>query len=940
MSDFVKVKKLTSATGGTVNFPNGVNIAGSDSGITGVKHTVSGTEPSTPANGDTWYDTTNEIYYVRMDNAWKNWLGSSSSSGGAGGNIDDGSTTIADYSYDDVSFDTGTVNVDYMFFKPDGTKLFVKQKQGSDHAILELHLSTAWDLSTASDSNSSFTGYGGQVSNGGIGLWFSTDGTSMYHGDLSTDSIYQYTLSTAWDVSTASYANKSLSIASQSSLFNGLIFNDDGTVLYAKADGTDNKLYKYNLSTAWDISTASYAGSSSDFDYGADVTTTSAVGMTFSPDGTSYFQGNYIPNTERGTYYQWDLTTAYDLSTASLTSNTLDFSSVDNNPRDLKFSSDGSKLYIGGSETDSIYQLSVGSSNWSVDLSNVSYDNKSFSVATIGSQTTSSWEVDFSANGTKMYVTDTNQDSIYQFSLSTAWDITTASYDNVSYSAGSQGNVRGSAFSADGTKLFIVENTGTHEVHQYSLSTAWDLSTASYDNVKLAPSDDVSSIGTYFYSVAFSPDGTKMFAAGSGQTGTSLILSYSLSTGYDLSTASYDNVSFDHSSQTPDLKRIVFNSDGTQFFQASGAQQKIYQYSMTTAYDLSTASYDNKTFSTASQETGVNNSVKFSTGGTKMYILGFGTDTVYQYSTESSGGSGVAWAGSRGMGVGGSDGSLLNTLQYFDLSTTGNATDFGDLTQAINKCTASSSGSRGVRIAGQITASPYYTDTIDYWTFATTGNATDFGDATGDHARRHATVGNGTRAISSGGVVYVNIIEYITIATTGNAQDFGDLITGLLDHFSTNDDTRGIFAGGNNQLDQTRKEMMDYITMATTGNSTDFGDLNTPTVSAGVGIVSDNTTGLFMGGGNTYSNQILKVTIATTGNSSDFGDLTASKAYLGQASYPTNARGVAMSGYLNPGSVRYNVIEYVTISTPGNAQDFGDLLSSSERVAGTSGNAS
>jgi len=76
MSDFVKVKKLTNAAGSAaVNFPNGINIAGSDSGITGVTHTVSGTEPSTPANGDTWYETTNEIYYVRMDNNWKNWLG-------------------------------------------------------------------------------------------------------------------------------------------------------------------------------------------------------------------------------------------------------------------------------------------------------------------------------------------------------------------------------------------------------------------------------------------------------------------------------------------------------------------------------------------------------------------------------------------------------------------------------------------------------------------------------------------------------------------------------------------------------------------------------------------------------------------------------------------------------------------------------------------------
>ena len=569
----------------------------------------------------------------------------------------------------------------------------------------------------------------------------------------------------------------------------------------------------------------------------------------------------------------------------------------------------------------------------------------------------------FNNDGTKWFVAtlDTNQYDVLfeEWDLSTAYDLSTATYSQSVFRdiLVEQGGVRAMTFNDDGTELLIwcrtpAGNDPRARAYTFTLSTAYDISTLSG-----VPSTYVSTAGAGVFdgsaggngrSYTWTPDGSVLYAS----EHTSRVCKVEVGTSFDLT-----DITTSEQLESDDLGitetgtyvsipayGVGFRNNGRLCYILQGSTDSIlHETLLSTPYDITTgtllASINLGDFPYSFETT-----QNILMAPDSIIIYGsLGTNNGgYKYTyvnvTDNSSVN-VNWAGSRGMGVGGSDGSLLNTLQYFDLSTTGNATDFGDLTEAISKSTASSSGSRGVRIAGQVTADPFYTNTIDYWTFATTGNATDFGDATGNHARRHATVGNGTRAISSGGVVYVNIIEYITIATTGNAQDFGDLITGLLDHFSTNDDTRGIFAGGNNQFDQTRKEMMDYITMATTGNSTDFGDLNTPTVSSGVGIVSDNTTGLFMGGGNTYSNQILKVTIATTGNSSDFGDLTASKAYLGQTSYPTNARGVAMSGYLNPGSVRYNVIEYVTISTPGNAQDFGDLLSSSERVAGTSGNA-
>jgi len=604
---------------------------------------------------------------------------------------------------------------------------------------------------------------------------------------------------------------------------------------------------------------------------------------------------------------------------------------------------DGAVKFYVDSEFKNIGTSSGGgdSSNWSVDLSNVSYDNKSFSVATIGSQNTSSWEVDFNTDGTKMYVLDSNSDSMYQLSLSTAWDITTASYDNVSYSAGSQGNVRGSTFSADGTKLFIIESTGAAEVHQYSLSTAWDLSTVSYDNISLDPLDDVSSIGTYFYSVAFSTDGTKMFAAGSNISGTSsLIISYSLSTGYDLSTASYDNISFNHSSQTPDLKRIVFNSDGTQFFKASGSQQKIYQYSMTTAYDLSTASYDNKTFSTASQETGLNNSMKFSTDGTKMYTLGPGTDTVYQYSTESGSGGGSTYSnsGDRGVFFGGTSTAVVNVIEYVDITTPGNAQDFGDLTETTRRVAGCSNGTRGLRM-GNVTSPG---TTIDYVTISTTGNAQDFGDLT--LGRYYCgSFSDGTYGFTVGGTAgsttWDDTIDYVTISTTGNATDFGNTTVGCTYVSGLADDTRGVYQLGSTQSGLTATNNIEYITTATPGNGTDFGDLTNPTSTKATG--ADTTRGIFAQGyeGQVYTDVIEYITIQTTGNATDFGDATiGSNRPTGTAN---STRMLMASGNgPAPDYLKYDTIAYITIQTTGNATDFGDLSEGKLDMGAFSGAAS
>ena len=134
--------------------------------------------------------------------------------------------------------------------------------------------------------------------------------------------------------------------------------------------------------------------------------------------------------------------------------------------------------------------------------------------------------------------------------------------------------------------------------------------------------------------------------------------------------------------------------------------------------------------------------------------------------------AGAAGVGSRGLFGGGV--ANTNVIDYVDITTTGNATDFGDLTQGRQALASLSSSTRGIFGGGFI--SPNYQNTIDYVTIASTGNAIDFGDLLSACFAKACT-SSSTRSVMGGGYTSgaINVIEYITIDTTGNAIDFGDL---------------------------------------------------------------------------------------------------------------------------------------------------------------------
>ena len=264
---------------------------------------------------------------------------------------------------------------------------------------------------------------------------------------------------------------------------------------------------------------------------------------------------------------------------------------------------------------------SAGGTPWLADLSVASYDSVSFSVPEDGRPT----DVTFNNDGTKMYITGDSNNVIKQYSLSSAFDLSTASYDSVTFSVNSQDSIpRGMRFNDDGSKMYIVGDA-TNSVHQYSLSTAFDLSTASYDSVSFSVGAQDSTPQGLF----FKPDGTKMYVVGSSSFD---VYQYSLSTAFDLSTASYDSVNIDVSTQDNSPTGLAFSSDGIKMYVLGSSSDAVYQYSLSTEWDLSTASYDSVSFSVGAQD-GTPTGITFNNNGTKMYMVGENSTTVFQYST-------------------------------------------------------------------------------------------------------------------------------------------------------------------------------------------------------------------------------------------------------------------------------------------------------------------
>lgn len=267
---------------------------------------------------------------------------------------------------------------------------------------------------------------------------------------------------------------------------------------------------------------------------------------------------------------------------------------------------------------------SAAGGGWSADIANASYDNVSFDMS---SQTTSAISIVFGNSGSSLYMVGQSTAQMYQYTLSTPYDVSTASFDT-NRATNSASSPTGIGINNDGTVIYIVSD-GNDRVYQYSLSTPYDI--ASYNNTPTS----FSISGQFIYSVGgarFNSDGTKMYLVGSGGAEGYRVFQYSLSTAFDVTTASYDSKSYSFASETNNPRDVAFNPDGTIMYMVGNfPSYGVFEYALSTPYDVSTASYSNAFADVSSQTTSPIN-LQFNENASKMYVFSTSEKTVFQYS--------------------------------------------------------------------------------------------------------------------------------------------------------------------------------------------------------------------------------------------------------------------------------------------------------------------
>jgi len=261
--------------------------------------------------------------------------------GGAGG-VAEGwnvSTAIFNQRFSVAAQETDPRGV---FFKPDGLKMYVVGFAGVD--VNEYNLSTAWNVSTAVFVQS-FSVAAQETSP--TGVFFKPDGLKMYVVGLDGVDVNEYNLSTAWNVSTAVFV-QSFSVAARETAPFGVFFKPDGLKMYVVGYSNDN-VNEYNLSTAWNVSTAVFVQS---FSVAAQEAVPTKV--FFKPDGLKM----YIIGVSGDDVNEYNLSTAWNVSTAVFVQS-FSVAAQETSPLGVFFKPDGLKMYVVGLEGDDVNEYDL-----------------------------------------------------------------------------------------------------------------------------------------------------------------------------------------------------------------------------------------------------------------------------------------------------------------------------------------------------------------------------------------------------------------------------------------------------------------------------------------------------------------------------------------------------------------------------------------------------
>ena len=548
-------------------------------------------------------------------------------------------------------------------FNNDGTKMFLLDD--NDDQVWEYTLSTAYDVSTATEVDSISASSQESTARG---FCFNDDGTKLFVIGQGSDTVFEYTLSTGFDVSTGSYSGNSYSVNSQDALPQDVSFSSDGLKMFVLG-GSGSDINEYTLSSAFDITSTVTFIDSFRVDSAGDV-----AGMSFSSDGLFV----YVTYDNAYVIGRYALSTAWDISTADYIGG-INIASLNSTYADQVYGvciTDSDTKMVFGTNDGSIETvvqydvigpvLTKGTGSWSLDDlgATITANSGTFKLLDIYGATeeltaptgttqvsSGNWDIEYieynstdgdlqyitdssgvvdltnltttgstlyfrnketsgesifmKPDGTKFYLIGTSGDDVNEYSLSTPYDLTTATFTTSFSVSAQETNPAGLCFSQDGSWMFVTGNSGD-DINRYALSTAWDVSTASVSGTVLS----VSAQQTNPDAVAVNDDGSQIWVCGNNG-----IHEYSMSS-YVIGSASFV--------QTAALGTVTWfdwNADGTELYVLT-SDYILSRYTPSTAWDISTIGSAVTSTYVAGSDTITSQKCALGNYGEYIYIMG------------------------------------------------------------------------------------------------------------------------------------------------------------------------------------------------------------------------------------------------------------------------------------------------------------------------------
>lgn len=344
-----------------------------------------------------------------------------------------------------------------LFITADGLRMFLTFI-GSDR-ISEYSVPTRWDTSTATHvRDADVSGIDGSP----VGLFFRPDGRRMYFVGNANDRIYEINLATPWTLPATPTASRNLDITEETDDPTSVFFKPDGLEIFVM-DSQHERVLDYRLGVRWNVERAAHVHTSR-------LLANPLYDLFFHPDGTSVICGF---NTSQ-TFIRYDLSTAWDVSTIAETPHSTHQVTQQTRIPSFYVRDNGQLIYsidpLGSGNGNRIYSYALTTA-W--DLSNVT------GAGTLDIPTTTIDDelvgITVGDGGSKLFFCGDDDGMIYQASLGTAWDLTSTFTLDTSTSIRENVTLPTDLFfSIGGTQMFVTNQLA--EVHQYDLSTPWDLS--------------------------------------------------------------------------------------------------------------------------------------------------------------------------------------------------------------------------------------------------------------------------------------------------------------------------------------------------------------------------------------------------------------------------------------------------------------------------------